>query len=143
MKIYNIIEVLNSEPGTKFKAYNLCYKDLVTVCEEKGIKILCCENGAEIRLTDVLVNATFVKLMDKEVNWNKVPKGTKVRVRDEKDSEWLNRYFVGISENEDFPFTVSEHEKDNDFTGIKMDYSEHYKQCEIHPSEKINESWYY
>lgn len=41
----------------------------------------------------------YVEPLKPEVDWNKVPVDTLVRVRDDEDDEWVPRYFVGIDEN--------------------------------------------
>lgn len=44
-------------------------------------------------------NEEYVEPLKPEVDWNKVPVDTLVRVRDDEDNEWVPRYFVGIDEN--------------------------------------------
>lgn len=41
----------------------------------------------------------YVEPPKTEVNWNKVPVDTLVRVRNNEDDEWVPRYFVGIDES--------------------------------------------
>lgn len=90
-----------------------------------------------------VINGCFVEIK-REIDWTKVPRGTKVQVRDEKEDEWLNRYFLKIvkEEYEEDYFEVALCE-DNNFTGCKMeDYCSYWKYCRVHESVLIPDEWY-
>lgn len=92
---------------------------------------------------NILLDTTFEEVK-KEIDWTKVPRGTKVQVRDEKEDEWLNRYFLKIvkEEYEEDYFEVALCE-DNNFTGCKMeDYCSYWKYCRVHESVLIPDEWY-
>ena len=76
----------------------------------------------------------------REIDWSKVPQGTKVQVQDFGDNEWLNRYFVFTDNNRYF---VSRHKEDDDFIGIKISQRvSGWDYCRIHESVEIPDSWY-
>ena len=88
-----------------------------------------------------MFNVTFEEIK-REINWTKVPRGTKVQVKSNKHSEWENRYFVTYDFSLINPFEVTDC-LDDDFTGCKMeDYTWNYKYCRIHESVEIPNEWY-
>lgn len=73
----------------------------------------------------------------REIDWTKVPKFTKVRVKRVEDGEWGNEYFLEFSKNfKKFKTTVC------DEFSYTSELDECYRYCEIHPSVKIQEEWY-
>ena len=83
-------------------------------------------------------NGYFVEAK-REIDWTKIPQGTKVQVRDYENEEWVNRYFNCYD-------TYSRHCLlgmclDDNFTGYKMSKT-WYQKCRIHPSVEIPEEWY-
>lgn len=94
-------------------------------------------------LYNQVVNGYFVEI-EKEIDWTKVPRGTKVQVRDSENQEWSNAYFSKIlkSKNTDYPFRAS-FINDDEFTKLNLDdTSWGYKCCRIHKSVEIPEEWY-
>ena len=94
-------------------------------------------------LYNQVVNGYFVEI-EKEIDWTKVPRGTKVQVRDSENQEWSNAYFSKIlkSKNTDYPFRASSI-NDDEFTKLNLDdTSWSYKCCRIHKSVEIPEEWY-
>lgn len=90
-----------------------------------------------------MFDTTFEEI-EREIDWTKVPRGTKVQVRDEEEEEWLNRYFLKIvkEEYEEDYFEVASYE-DNNFTGYKMEYyCSYWKYCRVHESVLIPDEWY-
>lgn len=76
----------------------------------------------------------------REIDWSKVPQGTKVQVRDFGNGEWLNRYFVQYVNGY---FAASRFKEDDDFTGEKAShYACEWENCRIHESVEIPDSWY-
>lgn len=80
---------------------------------------------------------------EKEIDWAKIPKWTKVQVRDNDNEVWRNRYFIGLNDNNfkyDYPFVASL------FDEFVHDGSDSdnacYRQCRIHESVNILEDWY-
>lgn len=78
---------------------------------------------------------------EKEIDWEKVPEGTKVQVKDHHDREWVNRYFSNFKKGEKMPFSTWLRNKD-EFTGEGYLTPAPWKYCRIHPSIKIKEEWY-
>lgn len=89
-----------------------------------------------------IFNTTFEEFK-REIDWSKVPRGTKVQVKDREGGKWENSYFIKYeSSKEEYPFQVNEWQ-DDDYTGFKMEqYSDFYKYCRIHESVAIPEEWY-
>lgn len=78
------------------------------------------------------------KLVEKEIDWSKIPKGTKVIATDH-----LNKFY----ENEGFEALFIQYEpqlKKYPFI-VVLDFDEDvnsFKYCKVHPSVKIKEEWY-
>lgn len=89
-----------------------------------------------------VINGCFVEIK-REIDWSKVPRGTKVQVKDRGEWEWKNSYFIKYeSSKEEYPFQVNEWQ-DDDYTGFKTEqYSDFYKYCRIHESVAIPDEWY-
>lgn len=89
-----------------------------------------------------VINGCFVEIK-REINWSKVPRGTKVQVKYREGWKWKNKYFIKYeSSKEERPFQVNDWQDDN-YTGVKMEkHSNFYKYCRIHPSVKILDEWY-
>lgn len=88
------------------------------------------------------ISGYFTELK-REIDWTKVPRGTKIQVKDEDDEEWVNKYLISFN-NEYFnlPYYVSRI-LDNDYVGDVMeDAGSHWGQCRIHESVKIPNKWY-
>lgn len=87
-------------------------------------------------------NNYFVEIK-KKIDWTKVPRGTKVQVRNKEDGLWKNKYFVKFEAIDGYyPFITSIH-LDNDFTNYKMEIDAcEWQYCRIHPSVEIPEEWY-
>ena len=80
----------------------------------------------------------FFDEIEREIDWNKVPRGTKVQVKDIEKGSWRNAYFSKfIKENEEYSFRVS-FVNDDKFTSLSLDDSTcSYKYCRIHPTVEI------
>ena len=89
-----------------------------------------------------MFDVTFEEIK-REIDWSKVPRGTKVQVKDKEEREWENSYFIKYeSGKKEYPFQANEWQ-DDDYTGFKMEqYSDFYKYCRIHESVEIPEEWY-
>ena len=85
----------------------------------------------------------FFKEIEREIDWSKVPRGTKVQVKDKEDGLWRNKYFVKFEAIDGYyPFITSIH-LDNDFTNYKMEIDAcEWQYCRIHPTVEIPEEWY-
>lgn len=144
-KKYNIIEALKEEIGTSFKIVN-SYADItLSVVNNNGVKRLNIDDmGVNYYLDLNNESAEFeLEKIEKEIDWCKVPVGTKVQVRNYEFEDWENRYFIGfLIENKYFPFKAGRNLSDS-FTGYKIsDCYAHYKCCRIHQSVQIPKEWY-
>ena len=90
-------------------------------------------------------NATagYFTEIQREIDWSKVPRGTKVQVRDcEEWGRWINAYFVEQIKSTTCPFRTSFF-SDDGFTGSIMgDNARLWKYCTIHESVEIPDEWY-
>ena len=94
---------------------------------------------SEITYNDIVLGY-FKEL---QIDWSKVPRGTKVQVRDSENQEWRNAYFSKfIKENEEYSFRASDI-KDDEFTKLNLDdTSWGYKYCRIYSSTEILPEWF-
>lgn len=69
----------------------------------------------------------------KEIDWNNVPKYTKVQVRDDETGKWYNRYFIDYEEGEEYPFVCSSY-KEDEFTNA-MPSGMTYKYCRLYKED--------
>lgn len=80
----------------------------------------------------------------KEIDWSKIPKWTKVQVKDYPKAKWHNAYFCEYKEIEsNFNYRVTKYDefvsedlKEDDLVRTR------YRCCRIHPSVTIPEEWY-
>lgn len=95
---------------------------------------------SEITYNDIVLGY-FKEL---QIDWSKVPRGTKVQVRDSENQEWTNAYFSKTlkSKNTDYPFRASFINED-EFTKLNLDdTSWGYKYCRIYSSTEILPEWF-
>lgn len=71
-----------------------------------------------------------------EIDWAKVPKWTKIQVRDYDNKEWRNAYFLGYYENNNYPFKATFCDKFS-FENFKndSDNGDCWKQCRLYKEE--------
>lgn len=72
----------------KHDVYRMIGTDWESFCE---MDCIACGTALQLWLDE--------KYKEPEVDWNKVPVDTLVRVRNNEDDEWVPRYFVGIDES--------------------------------------------
>lgn len=103
-------------------------------------------DGTEWEESDIYYNEifdTYFVEFKREIDWTKVPRGTKVQVRDyEEERKWINAYFVEQTKSTTHPFRASVC-LDDEFTGVIMEDNAHlWKYCRIHESVEIPDEWY-
>ena len=87
-------------------------------------------------------NGYFIEAK-REIDWTKVPRGTKVQVRDYENEKWRNGYFYKYKEGSDFPFKITEFKEDDSFVGIKLEDSYvSWEQCRLYEDVEVQEDWY-
>lgn len=84
-------------------------------------------------------NLTLIWECGKEINWNNVPRETKVLVRNSEDEEWKNRYFYNYNSLKD-KYEVTRLKRDF-YTGFEPKATD-YKYCKLNESVKIKKEWY-
>lgn len=107
----------------------------------KVFKIKNISNGIEFFFDEDNLNLIWERQI--EIDWSKVPKWTKVQVKDCEGEEYKNRYFFRYEKDENYPFRVLML-KDDEFTGYEHNKSDEeiFELCRIHPSVTILEEWY-
>lgn len=103
-------------------------------------------NNENINLNNIF-DENYLKLIwerKKEIDWTKLPKYTKVQVRNCDEHIWLNAYFIrrlGENESYSFPFVITffdEFVRDSRF----KEEVEYFEQCRIHSDIAIPKEWY-
>ncbi|MGU8365192.1 hypothetical protein ACV3NC_14505 [Clostridium perfringens] len=104
------------------------------------VKVYTVESSLCVAIGSIFLNKHLNLIWErvKEIDWAKVPFGTKVIVTDHKEelNEDCGEYvmFVGYNPKlETYPFIVTHSEKD---------YVSSYAYCMIDPSQEIKEDWY-
>lgn len=130
-KIYYRIDTQGRRPDCKYRINNGTLESNIT---GSWGECLACYN--EITQSDFI---EIVPKKEREIDWTKVPKGTKVQVRDNEGDKWVNRYFNYYDTyNEYFLVGIC---LDDNFTVYEMNKI-WYKECKIHPSVEILDEWY-
>ena len=79
----------------------------------------------------------------KEINWPKIPKWTKVLVKDKDEREYQNAYFMGVdSENGETQFAVTFYDMFIFADRCGEGEFEYFDCCKLHPLEKVKAGWY-
>ena len=86
-------------------------------------------------------------IREREIDWDKVPKYTKVNVRDTDYEEWKNRYFLYVDENnDDYMYVTSLSNTKDDFTGMNPEeccgLTGRYVQIRLDKSVTPKMEWY-
>ena len=84
----------------------------------------------------------FIKI-EKDIDWSKIPRGTKVQYKNYEECEWNNGYFIKKCEYSGYSFEISKLKEDDSFSELTMeDCCDYYRYCRIHPDVEIKEEWY-
>ncbi len=121
---------INDFIGLTTMADNLCWENCRIIKVFKNKAMTCLEDINDDNCLELIWEREM------EIDWSKVPKWTKVQVRDFEGEEWKNSYFIGSSTNGVFKATYFD-----EFTFSEGDEYEWY-QCKIYPSVEIKEEWY-
>lgn len=92
-----------------------------------------------------LIDTKYIRYEEKkEIDWSKVPRGTKVQVRDFDDGDfWYNRYYYGFDKDSEYPYCTTKRIDDDEFTGETAKSTlTGYQKIRIYDSADIKESWY-
>lgn len=75
------------------------------------------------------------------IDWTKVPRGTKVNVKDNLLSNFVNRYFQGYNEDSTNKFLASL-VNDDEFTGLSGENNSlSWRVCKLDESVEIKDEW--
>ena len=103
-------------------------------------------DGTEWEESDIYYNEifdTYFVEFKREIDWSKVPRGTKVQVSLTEKGDWFNRYFISIGKEDGEYAFVTSLALDDDFTSYEMeDFSDGWEYCRIHESVEIPDDWY-
>lgn len=100
-------------------------------------------DGYHCNLKDIIKelppeNVRLIWERKREIDWNKVPKFTKVQVRDGSTDNWENAYFIRYNDDKrSFQYQVTFCDR---FTYSYWDYC--YSQIKIFDESEIKEEWY-
>lgn len=84
----------------------------------------------------------YLKLIwERELDWDRVDKFTKVQVRFSESDTWRNRYYLGRSEKTETSHSFKATPYD-EYVYEKGDGDRSYPYCRLHESVKIKEEWY-
>lgn len=72
------------------------------------------------------------------IDWNKVPRGTKVQVRNLSEEDWVNAYFLEHLSTAN-SFIASSNLFDEYTSSFGRQFNR--EQCRIHPDEILREEW--
>lgn len=152
-KPYRIYEL---EEGKTYIKKREEYKSNPELYKVKGNELLY-YNDAKERWEECLItyntikNEIFIVFEEnqKEINWYKVAKGTKVQVKNKKEDKWENAYFLKplmyekeIMGEKEIVYMTTFYTGDK-FTSKKIgDIFEIWNYCRIHPSVTIPNEWY-
>lgn len=75
----------------------------------------------------------------KEIDWTKVPRFTKVQVKDAENEKWRNRYFVGLEPDMTYPYKATVCDK---FTFVEGRNNALWKYIRLYDESDIKEEWY-
>ena len=91
-----------------------------------------------------LIDTKYVRYEEKkEIDWSKVPRGTKVQVRDFDGDFWYNRYYYGFDKDSEYPYCTTKRIDDDEFTGdTAKNTLTGYQEIRIYDTADIKESWY-
>lgn len=99
-----------------------------------------CDIFTDIYSIKELLECEFTEI-EREIDWTKIPKWTKVNVRDYEDEQWRNSYLLEY-DNEvegEFKFHCT---SDSEFTYKSFENNEWYINCRIDKSVTPKEEWY-
>lgn len=91
-----------------------------------------------------LIDTKYIRYEEKkEIDWSKVPRGTKVQVRDFDGDFWYNRYYYGFDKDSEYPYCTTKRIDDDEFTGdTAKSILTGYQEIRIYDPSDIKESWY-
>ena len=91
-----------------------------------------------------LIDTKYIRYEEKkEIDWSKVPRGTKVQVKDFDTYFWYNRYYYGIHKGGKYPYCTTKRIDDDEFTGDSAKNTlTSYQEIRIYDPADIKESWY-
>lgn len=133
MKIEDVLIPKNI--GKKFK-FNLNGQEVIT--EVKGYYTC----GYQKIVLDFIDEINF-KEVEREIDWSKIPKWTKVLVKNEPESEYQNAYFMGVNNEEgEILFAVTFYDMFIFEDRCGEGEFEYFDCCKLHPTVEISEEWY-
>lgn len=147
-KIYSILEF---KEGVQYRKLLENGKESRYVCKIENKKLYYrYDNEAKNEFKESkmsyneLIDAKYIKYEEKkEIDWSKVPRGTKVQVKDFDTDFWYNRYYYGFQKGSQYPYCTTKRIDGDEFTGdTAKNTLTGYQEIRIYNSADIKESWY-
>lgn len=120
----------------EFDSDLVCRYSNLTISKVYKVKRPCC-------FKTMFAGRNLVLIWERKdkIDWNKVPEGTKVQVRNTENGEWVNRYYKGYDEyRTPARFNTWKIPKD-EFTGSGYSYDGTWVYCRLHESVKAKKEW--
>lgn len=118
---------INDFIGLTAMADNLCWENCRIIKVFKNKAMTCLEDINDDNCLELIWER------EREIDWNKIPKWTKVQAWDENEKYTIDSLLVAYEPELRFGLIVADN-KDDEPRG--------YKHCKIHPSVEIKEEWY-
>lgn len=140
-RLKSSLQLSNRGGLTNIGDYDDDLKDKTT--EEYDIeKVYKITNGYDYRLDEIIDklpagNVELVWERKREIDWSKVPKFTRVQVRDSDDTTWQNSYFIKRDERAECLYIATVRDEFT-YDGFNI----YWKQIRIFDEADIKEEWY-
>lgn len=129
---------------TEFDDFNDYTDNLKSIYHERGYDVVKIYDDREKAnsLFYLLENPKNIiwERKDKEIDWSKVSKWTKVQVRNSEEQQWLNRYYLGLSSKDDKPYGVT-HYDEFVYTNSNDCFTFVYKYIRLYDENDLKEEW--
>lgn len=146
-KIYSILEF---KEGVQYRKLLENGKESRYVCKIENKKLYYrYDNEAKNEFKESkmsyneLIDTKYIRYEENKIDWSKVPRGTKVQVKDFDGDFWYNRYYYGFDKDSEYPYCTTKRIDDDEFTGdTAKNTLTGYQKIRIYDPADIKESWY-
>lgn len=108
---------------------------------EKVYKIINCYDYSLDKIIDELPvdKVELIWERKREIDWTKVPKFTKVQVKDRGTTKWENRYYIGYNKENIYPYKAT---CCDPFTYQDDTNEEGWEEIKFYDESDVKEEWY-